>query len=105
MGKYDKEWKRYRRLRLASWVGRFGFFPFLFVLALLYALKVFVPVIIVAAYLALFSVVEFRKTFFRCPRCQNFFAVLWGHQPRPLAPECVHCGLPKFARSGEISPD
>jgi hypothetical protein len=97
MGIYDAAWKRYRRLRLTFWIGAVGFLPFLFVLMLLYALKVYVPLIVVGVYLGFFAVVRFRKTFFRCPQCRQFFAVLWGHQPRPLAPECVHCGLPKFS--------
>jgi len=32
MGRYDVQWKNYRRLRLAHRIGTWGFFPFLFVL-------------------------------------------------------------------------
>jgi hypothetical protein len=97
MGQYDAQWKRYRRLRLAHRIGFWGFFPFLFVLAILAQMGVPFPALFIAAYLLLSGVATFRFYFYRCPRCQRFYATTWRYQPMLFARECVHCGLKKFS--------
>jgi hypothetical protein len=97
MSRYDAQWKRYRRLRLANRIGDWGLFPFVFVLAILAQMDLPFPALFLGAYLLFAGVATFRFYFFRCPKCQRFFATTWSYRPMLFARECVHCGLKKFS--------
>jgi len=97
VGRYDEQWKTYRRLRLAHRIASWGFLPFLFLLEILHQMEVPISVLVVAAYLLVSAVASFRFYFFRCPRCKRFFAMTWRYAPMPFQRECLHCGLKKFS--------
>ena len=97
MGKYDVEWRKYRRLRLTSRVGYLAFVPFLFVLIFIHEMKVYTPFFAVEICVVFFVAVKLCLNFFRCPRCHRFFAAAWRYAPRTWASECLHCGLERFS--------
>ena len=98
MGKYDQQWQKYRRLRLLYRTGYWGFLPLLVVLEMLYmTYRISVPVLVAQLLILLFAIIAFRLYFFRCPRCQRFYAIAQRYTPRLFARECVHCGLRKFS--------
>jgi hypothetical protein len=102
MGRYDAQWKRYRRLRLVHRIGIWAFFPILVVLEFLHlSYGISVPFLIIQLYILFFAVASFRFYFFRCPRCRRFFATVWRYTPRLFERECLHCGLKKFS-DGEM---
>jgi hypothetical protein len=56
---------------------------------------VFFPLIVVPGLLVIVSLARIRL--FRCPRCENRFAIARYEVPHLFNRECVHCGLPKWA--------
>ena len=97
MGKYDQLWQKYRRLRLLYRTGYWGFLPLLVVLEMLHmTYRISVPVQVVQLLIVLIALVAFRLYFFRCPRCQRFYAIAQRYSPKLFTRECLHCGLKKF---------
>ena len=97
MGRYDVQWKNYRRLRLAHRIGTWGFFLFFSCWSFHLIYGISVPFLIIQIYVLLFAVISFRFYFFRCPRRHRFFAMTWRYTPMLWARECVHCGLRRFS--------
>jgi hypothetical protein len=47
-------------------------------------------------WIALIALCNERWRRFPCPRCGEPFSSKWGYRGRNV-PQCVHCGLPKYA--------
>jgi len=104
---YSDAWRDYRRRRLVFWAVFLGYVPgvmlILFAVGLpLSALSGIKPDYfaypVAGAWMLAFLIASVRLSWFRCPCCHKwFFATFWYHNP--LAQECVHCGLPKWADS------
>jgi hypothetical protein len=96
MGRYDSEWRSYRRLMLLSLLFVLPFLPALIrphVLDFL-DLPIPIPVLFVCGLVGV--VAWFRLNSFRCPRCGKRFASTWWFNLSVFTWRCVHCGLKKF---------
>jgi len=94
MTDYIREWRSYRRrfrTTFAVWV-----LP----AAAIYLSGVGGPLQIwlIAAWLLAFTVSMIWLFSFRCPRCREWYFIKLPTN-HPLTRVCVHCGLPKWARS------
>jgi hypothetical protein len=103
LGRYDVEWKIYRRLRTSALLLAVGLVPFI---GLAYFLNQVAHAktllsIVVILYAALFFTTQLRLTFFLCPRCHKWFATTWLFNRGLFARKCVHCGLRKFSNGEE----
>ena len=96
MGRYESQWRRYRRLQLLSMLF---LLPFCYIILGQYfhqmldwpiplASLMFLGFVGVAAW--------FLLNFFRCPRCGKLFSISWWFNLSAFAQQCVHCGLKKF---------
>src|SRR5579863_4048894 len=96
MDAYERQWKRYRRLQLHSWIAfaGFGLSAFVIVLAKLPSKKYFIVVLLFWVYSAVAGSL-LRQ--FPCPRCGRYFEKRWPWQRRFAAGCCPHCGLKKSA--------
>ena len=94
MSDYRKEWRSYRR-RLITTFGAWVIPP-----VIIYMLSIGGPLEIglIAAWLLLFTSAMIWLFSFRCPRCREWFFITFPTN-HPLTKVCVHCGLPKHARS------
>ena len=98
---YEDAWRDYRRIRLIFWAVFISYVPGASFIGILLQ-KLFnseIPVYFVAAtWMVAFLVSGLRLTFWKCPRCGDFFfAKWWG--VNQLRRKCVHCGLPKWAQA------
>jgi hypothetical protein len=97
MGRYDSQWRRYRRLRLLSLLFLLPFCPFILGLYFHHTLE-FPSIFPFLMFFGFVGVAAwFVLNFFRCPRCDKFFAISWWYNLSIFARKCVHCGLKKFS--------
>lgn len=95
---YRSHWQWYKRFRKLSWVILLGWVPLIF----LWDRFGFSGRWLVF-YLLLNYAAGIAKSVWPCPRCRQSFSkperffFRGGGYPGGIAPECVHCGLPKFA--------
>ena len=94
MSSYRKEWRSYRRRVLTA------FAAWVIPPVIIYLLGVggSFEIGMIAAWLLLFTTAMVWLYSFRCPRCQEWFFIIFPTN-HPLAKACVHCGLPKHASS------
>ena len=104
---YAVAWRDCRKRTIIFWIVFLGYMPGVGViffavgpsLAALTGIKLNDSGIMIAfCWMVAFAITGFRLSLFRCPRCgQSFF---WGSwYTNTFARKCVHCGLPKWARS------
>lgn len=93
---YRAAWQRYKWFRRLSLVLLIGWVPIILLCARFgWNLLGFYLLLTIAAGIV--------KSIWPCPRCHQSFSkperffFRGGGYPGGIAPECVHCGLPKFA--------
>jgi len=103
---HEEQWSRYKRLKWATGVFFFGFFPVVALMGLLET-QIFhkrIPATASGAFVFLWfvsgAVLTFLFSSWTCPRCGRPFVryrnvALWTKR-------CVHCGLPTY--SDPLSP-
>jgi len=97
MGRYDSQWRSYRRLRSLSLLFLLPFCPFILGLVFHQTLElpILFPVLMIFGFVGVGA--WFVLNFFRCPQCGKFFAITWWYNLSIFARKCVHCGLKKFS--------
>jgi hypothetical protein len=95
---YRTHWQRYKWFKRLSWIILLGWAPIL-VLWVHFDLGWSFP----GVYLLLNYAFGIASAVWPCPRCRQCFSkperffYRGGGYPGGIAPQCVHCGLPKFA--------
>lgn len=104
--RYDREWRRFRRLRAAFWTLFAALFPILFFGV---AIKSFLGwgaggfVELLLAYLAMVWVTGYNVSLFPCPRCGRVFARERWFGLVPASQRCNFCKLPLWGGCEDIS--
>ena len=107
MDNYEPDWIEYRHRRRDALLGYLMFpvvggfvfftFPWFHSFVLWFGL--------VISEMLFFAVTASRLSHFKCPRCGERFCMLrrgpFAFNMGPLVGECQHCGLKKFALTGE----
>jgi membrane protein YdbS with pleckstrin-like domain len=96
MSDYQREWKRYRRLRTQFVLAWMGLFPVVAAL-LTVSVKQNFPQLshaAIAIWIVLFFLTGFRVFLWRCPRCKKQFGPIVGGIFFNVQ-QCTHCGLPR----------
>lgn len=95
--RYDREWRRFRRLLAAFWILFAGLFPILFFAI---AVKSFLGLSAVGfaelllAYMAMIWVTGYNASGFPCPRCGRVFAGKRWFGLVSMTRRCHFCKLP-----------
>ncbi|HEV2221480.1 MAG TPA: hypothetical protein VGR84_00590 [Candidatus Acidoferrales bacterium] len=95
--RYDREWRRFRRLRAAFWILFAGLFPILFfgaAIKSLLGLSAGGFVELLLAYIAMVWVTGYNVSGFPCPRCGRVFAGKRWFGLVSMAQRCNFCKLP-----------
>jgi hypothetical protein len=97
MGRYEEQWRRYRRLRRLSLLVLLPFcgVPFFPHGDGSLSLPVLFPIMMLSGFVGVGA--WFLLNYFRCPRCGRLFAITWWYSVSIFARKCVHCGLRKFS--------
>jgi hypothetical protein len=93
-------WQEYRKRRKLVLLAAFGYLPIVFgtAVATEYLFHTSGPVIpVMFGWLIFLGVANARCQRFTCPRCRKLFFVKYGSFERRDQPQCVHCGLLKYA--------
>ncbi|HEV2314239.1 MAG TPA: hypothetical protein VGR94_02955 [Candidatus Acidoferrales bacterium] len=95
--RYDREWRRFRRLRAAFWILFAGLFLILFFgagIKNLLELSTDGSVELLLAYMAMVWVTGYNVSGFPCPRCGRVFAGKRWFGLVSTAQRCNSCKLP-----------
>lgn len=105
MTDYSAKWRGFKRVRAAYWLVSF---VGLVVLAglmtinpkMIYASDNFTSlgIILVLTWIVAQAITGYQVYWFRCPRCHKFFSKISFNEGL-IAPNCAHCGLPRYADS------
>ncbi|HVB36146.1 MAG TPA: hypothetical protein VND42_02815 [Candidatus Acidoferrales bacterium] len=94
--RYDREWRRFRRLRAAFWILFTGLFPILFFGLAVKSFLLLGPgesVELLLAYIAMLWVTGYNVSRFPCPRCGRVFARERHFRLVSTAERCNSCKL------------
>ncbi|MNJ99776.1 hypothetical protein D3C87_175570 [compost metagenome] len=94
----DTVWKEYKLRKSVFWMSVFIFFVWMWFCSS-FVEMLFLGFIIGVAIVGAAAVFYAR---WKCPRCHKPF-VLKGAYGNVLTTKCLHCGLPSYASSAEIS--
>ena len=103
--RYDREWRRFRRLRIAFWTLFVGLFPILFFGV---AIKGFLGlgtggfVELLLAYMAMVWVTGYNVSSFPCPRCGRVFARQRRFGLVSTSQCCNSCKLPLWGGCDDV---
>ena len=95
--RYDREWRRFRRLRAAFWILFAGLFPILFLGVAIkdsLGLRTAGFAELLLAYMAMVWVTGYNVSCFPCPRCGRVFARERWFGLVSTAQRCSSCKLP-----------
>ena len=98
MGRYDTQWRRYRRLQMLSLLVVVPFAAGFLLVEFPDSPAVRIPVSIAIVFGFIGVGSWFLLNYFRCPRCGKLFAINWWYNLSIFARKCVHCGLRKFTQ-------
>lgn len=96
---YESKWADYRKRRNLFGLIFITYVPCVLVIGtpLSQMLKSETPYYIVAiAWMIAFAVSGWRLSYWKCPRCGNWFFAKWLYHNQ-FARKCMHCGLSKWA--------
>lgn len=98
---YEAKWRDYRKRRNLFWAIFLTYVPGVLLIGMsleyLFQFKTETPIYFVAiAWMIAFAISGWRLTYWKCPRCGNWFFATWLYHNQ-FARKCVHCGLPKWA--------
>jgi hypothetical protein len=102
---YEEQWKECRKRWLMLWkclAGGFflvGIVGFLLSQMRLGNLADYLFPAVGGAWMLAFAVSGIRLTYWRCPRCRNYYFVR-AMMTNQLARRCLHCGLKKWDEGG-----
>ena len=101
--RYDREWRRFRRLRAAFWLLCAGLVLVLpFASAIRNFLRLGTPgfLELLLAYVAMVWVSGYNVSHFPCPRCGRVFARGYSFGAVPASQQCDFCKLPLWGGPG-----
>ncbi len=101
---YEKEWQEYRRQRNVFWLVLVAYVPVVGFVGLITARLTRSSTPVFVAALIWMGVAYFagaRLALWRCPRCGEWFSQTYWYHLGFFARQCVHCGLPKYAKTAE----
>jgi hypothetical protein len=110
---YAAAWRCYRQWSRAFWIVFVFYLPGLALVSRALGWMRYTngtAIFLVAlVWMIAFSVIGYRKSNFRCPRCDELFFHKFDDRPwrmswqyNPFARRCMHCGLPKWAAQDPI---
>jgi hypothetical protein len=104
---YAAAWRDYRKRRLIFWAATFGYVPGVVILIAGVGLPIsavtgikldYFVYSIAGGWLLAIVMASWREASFKCPRCGNRFFSTWWHRIGYVR-QCVHCGLPRWAKA------
>jgi hypothetical protein len=108
---FSEQWQRYKEFRKLIFCIRLGWVPIIIgYILFVRAYGHFPPSEFLGFYVMLYFAACLYQSFWTCPRCgQSFsnpvrFFYRGDGYKGGIAPECVHCGLPKYAAEGTMAP-
>lgn len=104
MEDYEREWQEYKRYRNFLWYVFVSYVPGAIMIGWL-GFKLFgnfIPGYVAAiVWMGAFLFAGVRLNTWRCPWCGEWFSQTYWYHLGFFARRCVHCGLPKYAKTAE----
>lgn len=100
MNRYEKEWRSYRRQRIAIAAVFIAFVPGMFIFGKFlgrFFRGELAGEILALSWMAAWAVLIARQNFFRCPRCKHYFCGQWWYGQGLWTTSCRHCSLRQYS--------
>lgn len=108
---YREQWQHYKSFRKLLFLIRLGWVPIILgYILFVRAYGHFPPSEFLGFYVMLYFAACICESVWTCPRCGKSFSnpmrffYRGGGYKGGIAPECVHCGLPRYAADDTVTP-